>query len=199
MWSLLWFGCAVAAPPIEAEAPLPAAQPASSTCPASLDTESPGRSAGAVVVVWKGARRSGLYHDGALVGCWPIALGAAGDAGPKRQEGDLRTPEGWYRLSDRPWSAYYGAVSLHYPSAKDAASALSDGRIDAPTHARIVAAEASGAMPPQDTALGSHLLLHGGGVGVDWTLGCVAYDNADIDALRAGLEPGARGWAWIQP
>ncbi len=43
--------------------------------------------------------------------------------------------------------------------------------------------------PPQQTLLGGEILIHGGGSATDWTLGCIAMENTDIDALRAGLPP----------
>ena len=38
-------------------------------------------------------------------------------------------------------------------------------------------------LPPDGTRLGGDIFIHGGGVGEDWTLGCVALRNSDIDEL----------------
>ena len=38
--------------------------------------------------------------------------------------------------------------------------------------------------PPWDTALSGAIGLHGGGIEGDWTLGCIAFTNTDIEELR---------------
>lgn len=152
----------------------------------------------ALVVVLKEARRIGVYSGGALEpgACWPVALawrrpGEDVD-GPKRRRGDRRTPEGWYRTADKPESRYYHALWVSYPNAADAERGLADGLISRAVHDRIVEADRAGRLSPQDTALGGQILIHGGGARVDWTLGCVAMADADIDALRARLPDGQR-------
>jgi murein L,D-transpeptidase YafK len=175
--------------------PAPGA-PAASSCPALSDLPvKDDRLRGAsVVVVQKEKRRLTLYENGEPQACWRVALGVYDDGsdaiGPKQKRGDRKTPEGWYRTSDRPWSMYHGALTLSYPNRADADRGLAAGLIDQKIHARIVAAHDRGELPPQDTRLGSDLLIHGGGSGVDWTWGCVALEDADIDALRAELPAG---------
>jgi murein L,D-transpeptidase YafK len=145
-----------------------------------------------VIVVRKAARRLGLYRGGALVegACWEIALAAGYPAGHKTREGDLRTPEGWYRTSDKPNSSFYGAIAVHYPGVEDARTGERDGAITGRQRAAIEAALAAGMKPPQATALGGEILIHGGGAGSDWTLGCVAVEDAELDVLRARLPAG---------
>lgn len=155
----------------------------------------------ALIVVLKSSRRVGLYSGGKLAdegACWPIGLGGAPE-GHKRREGDQRTPEGWYRSSDKPASRYYGAIAVHYPNAADAAAGVADGRIDAATRRQIEAALARDEKPPQGTALGGEILIHGGGSWTDWTLGCVAMDNDELDDLRARLPAGKRTDILILP
>lgn len=142
----------------------------------------------AVLVVRKEARRIQVFSGGASVACFPVALAAGYVPGHKQRQGDLRTPEGWYRTSDRPWSQFYGAITVHYPRAQDADRGLAAGLIDQAERDAIVAAERAGVAPPMNTALGGQIVVHGGGSAPDWTLGCVALDNADIDVLR-GLLP----------
>jgi len=156
----------------------------------------------AVVVVEKQRRRLALYRGGALAGCWRVALARPAhpersdreavveSKGAKQVEGDLRTPEGWYRTSDRPTSRFHRAIAVHYPNLDDAERGVGAGDIDAATRDEIAAALADGVEPPQHTALGGEILIHGGGSAADWTLGCVALDDADIDALRARLPDG---------
>ena len=44
-------------------------------------------------------------------------------------------------------------------------------------------AEAAGRAPPWNTPLGGAIGIHGGGGSSDWTLGCVAVENAEIEEL----------------
>ncbi len=144
--------------------------------------------AGHVVVVWKADRRLGHYVDGALARCLPVGLAPSSPPGPKAREGDRKTPEGWYRTSDKPTSRWYRAIAVHYPGPEDARRGLEAGLVTRAEHDAIVAAVARDEKPPQHTALGGEILIHGGGAS-DWTLGCVALEDADLDALRAALPP----------
>lgn len=153
----------------------------------------------AVIVVSKAERKLGLYADGALRGCWSVGLASAYPAGTKQRRGDKKTPEGWYRTSDKPWSSFYKAIAIHYPEVRDADRGLADGLITAAERDAVVAALATGAKPPQETALGGEILIHGGGGSTDWTLGCVALDDRDIETLRAGLPEGMRTDVLILP
>ncbi len=193
-----------------AEPSAPPEMPAPESCPGAV-TDLPlapglsgtdARLAGArVVVVRKAARRLMVYDGGRLSvdaaghpACWPVALGvdAAGvhPTGPKRRRGDRRTPEGWYRTSDKPVSSFYHAIRVHYPNAEDVRLGVSAGLLDAARERAALAALAAGRVPPQDTRLGGEILLHGGGASTDWTWGCIALEDADIDALRALLPTG---------
>ncbi len=139
-----------------------------------------------VIVVAKSERRLWLYESGSLAGCWSIALGFD-PVGDKAREGDGRTPEGWYRTSDKPWSAFDGAIAIHYPNRDDADRAVEQGTIGRRTRRRILEALREGKPPPQKTAMGGEVLIHGGGSRSDWTLGCVALTDADLAELRERL------------
>lgn len=152
-----------------------------------------------VMVVFKEARRLGLYADDALVDCWQVGLAYDYNAGHKQVRGDLRTPEGWYRTSDKPWSQFYGAIAVHYPGKADAKRGLAAEIITQEQHDAIVAAVDAGKKPPQNTRLGGEILIHGGGGEVDWTLGCVALDNGELDALRERLPDSKRTDVLIVP
>ena len=39
------------------------------------------------------------------------------------------------------------------------------------------------ATPPWDTKLGGEVFVHGRGAKSDWTLGCIALDDSDIEEL----------------
>lgn len=166
-----------------------------------LDLQDPRLRGPAAIVVLKDARSLGLYADGALVdgACWQIGLAPSYPAGPKRRRGDRKTPEGWYRTSDKPWSQFYGAIAVHYPGERDAALGLQTGLISQAQHDGIVAAVRAGRKPDQGTRLGGEILLHGGGGDRDWTLGCVALDDEQLDLLRAALPAGMRTDVLILP
>lgn len=166
-----------------------------SPCPAdtaAIGTD-PRLASGDVVVVWKAERRIGHYENGRLShteagpGCWTVALAPGAPPGPKRREGDLRTPEGWYRTSDKPTSRFPLAIAVHYPNLADAHRGLTDAVIDAVTRDQIAGALAAGQKPPQATSLGGEILIHGGGSASDWTIGCIALDTADLADLRSRL------------
>lgn len=133
--------------------------------------------------------------DGATVDLH-IALGP--DArGPKRVRGDGRTPEGYYRVKGTAHRGeYHRFVSIDYPSRVDAAEALARGTISEETFREIVAAHETNRLPPQDTILGGYLGIHGEGdlwrgstARADWTQGCIAVTDAEIDFLAARLPP----------
>ena len=158
-----------------------------------------------VVVVLKEARRGMVFVDGKLAtvqggpACWSVGLGSGYPPGHKVRLGDRRTPEGWYRLSDRPWSAFPYALTVSYPGPEDARRGLRDGLITQAQHAAIVAAARADRPPPMETKLGGRILLHGGGRSSDWTLGCVAFDDPDIALLRTLLPPDLKADVLILP
>jgi len=130
------------------------------------------------VVVTKHTRRLELYRRGGLVGTFPVVLGTRPD-GPKRYEGDMRTPEGLYRVSGKRtherW-AYF--IEIDYPNETDQRvyeSEAAAGRI--PLFAR------------QLPGVGGRVGIHGNdrprdqASGRDWTKGCIAMRNEDVAVL----------------
>lgn len=130
------------------------------------------------VVVTKHARRLELYRRGGLVGAFPVVLGARPD-GPKRYEGDMRTPEGIYRVTGKRlhgrWTYF---IEIDYPNDADRRAYESDaaaGRIP------LFAQELPG--------LGGRVGIHGNdrprdqASGRDWTKGCIAMRNEDVAVL----------------
>jgi murein L,D-transpeptidase YafK len=152
----------------------------------------------AVLVAHKTARRLLLFAHGGLQECWAMGLGFD-PRGHKQHEGDGRTPEGWYRTSDKPWSDFAGAIAVHYPNDADAAAALADGRLAATEHEIVVDALAHDVVPPQQTAMGGEILIHGGGSRRDWTLGCMALEDEDLSHLRTVLPSDRRVWLLVLP
>ncbi|MCP9222569.1 L,D-transpeptidase family protein [Erythrobacter sp. LQ02-29] len=100
-----------------------------------------------------------------------------GDAplGHKHFEGDERTPEGRYTIDARnPQSAYHLSLRVSYPNEADRAYAAARGRDP-----------------------GGDIYLHGqpnalplGRVPADWTDGCIALSNAEIEEVYALVPDG---------
>lgn len=187
-----------AAPPSPAFLPACASSPTELPASPLYDPEDPRLLAPAVLVAHKSARRLMLFTDGSLRGCWAMGLGFD-PRGHKQHEGDGRTPEGWYRTSDKPWSDFAGAIAVHYPNDDDATAALAEGRLAAPEHEIVLDALAHDAVPPQATAIGGEILIHGGGSRQDWTLGCMALEDEDLADVRAALPRDQRVWLLVLP
>jgi murein L,D-transpeptidase YafK len=126
-----------------------------------------------------------------------VALGRE-PSGAKRERGDLRTPEGAYRVAGgRRESRFHGFIPLDYPSVSDADEALGEHRIGPRDHARILDTHARGVPPPGDTPLGGDIGIHGEGSrwrgesrDLDWTYGCLAVSDDDLDFLADRVSPG---------
>ena len=123
-----------------------------------------------LVVVHKSTRRMFVYAHGSVLRSYVIFLGH-NPVGPKRREGDHRTPEGRYLIDHHnPYSAFHRSLHVSYPSAADAARARAAG------------------YPP-----GGEIMIHGmrhgnGWLGrqhlvPDWTDGCIAVTDPEIDEL----------------
>ena len=139
------------------------------------------------VLVKKAERQLYVYQiengQRRLFKSYPIALGN-NPAGHKQRQGDGATPEGDYYLTHKnPKSNYYLSLGVSYPNSSDAAAGLKAGLLTKAEHDAIVAAIRAQAKPPQNTRLGGDIFIHGGGAGHDWTLGCVALENAAIKEL----------------
>jgi len=142
------------------------------------------------VVVHKAARTLELFDGDRLVKTYPVALGT-NPTDPKRKEGDGCTPEGAYFVCTKnERSRYHLFLGLSYPNAEDAERGLQVGLISRAQHEAIVGALREGKRPPWNTRLGGEIGLHGNGSGSDWTLGCVALSDPDIEELFLLLELG---------
>lgn len=127
------------------------------------------------VRVRKAARIMELYSEGRLVHVIEhIQLGDE-PVGPKRLEGDERTPEGRYVIDwGNPASAYHLSLHISYPNADDRAFAAGRGR-----------------------SAGGMIMIHGqpndwaaGRVPGDWTDGCIAVSDEEIEALWEAVADG---------
>jgi murein L,D-transpeptidase YafK len=142
------------------------------------------------MVIHKGERRLELFDGEKLVKTYAIALGSS-PVGDKAVEGDGRTPEGsFYIFTKNPQSRFYLSLGVSYPNQEDAERGRQDGQITEQEYREIVDAIGSGGTPPQKTKLGGEIYIHGGGTFADWTEGCIALRNRDVNELFEALDVG---------
>lgn len=167
--------CAVAvapadtAPIVLAGAPSPAAPAATRLKKLLADS----------LVLDKSDRRLTLFIHGQVVHEYAVALGR-NPVGDKRRRGDGRTPEGLYYIQGRnPGSKYHRSLRISYPDAAHRASAAKRGVSpggDIMIHGLPRAFATVGALHRQQ----------------DWTEGCVAVTNAEIEEIWRAVPDGAR-------
>ncbi len=142
------------------------------------------------VVIRKKRRVLEVYDGDKLIKTYAVVLGFAPE-GDKQREGDGKTPEGeFYIFTKNAESKFHLSLGLSYPSIDDAKRGLATGAIAKADHDEIVESIGKKIMPPQKTALGGEIYIHGGGVDNDWTWGCTAMKNEDIEELFAVLPIG---------
>ncbi len=142
------------------------------------------------IVVKKRDRQLLLFSDGKVVRTYRIGLGLS-PLGDKVRQGDRRTPEGdFYIFTKNNQSAFYLSLGVSYPNAAHAARGLRDGLITKAQYDAIMRAVNAGKTPPQHTALGGDIYIHGNGAGSDWTWGCVALENEDVRELFDAVSVG---------
>lgn len=143
----------------------------------------PLRSGAFQVEVLKGERLLRLRSGAVVIKEYRVGLGGS-PVGDKLRQGDSRTPEGSYFVCTRSAvSRFVRFLGLSYPDRKAADRGLREGLIGKGQHAAIVAAQRRRRPPPWNTGLGGAVGIHGSGSETDWTLGCVALDDADIKEL----------------
>ncbi len=133
--------------------------------------------------VYKEKRRLYVLDGDVLVRDYPIGLGPH-PRGDKEKRGDGRTPEGRFFVCVKNSRSRFGkSLGISYPDPEHAKRALFEGLISVNAYRNIVLAKESKKKPPWDTALGGEIFVHGGGAQADWTNGCVALYNSDMDEL----------------
>ncbi len=129
------------------------------------------------VLINKSKRRMYLLSNGEKIKSYKVALGG-NPVGHKVKEGDEKTPEGNYFLDyKKEDSAFYRAIHISYPNDQDVARAAELG------------------VEP-----GGFIMIHGqrNGLGwvsavsqfFDWTKGCIAVTNAEMDEIWKLVEVG---------
>lgn len=122
------------------------------------------------ILVEKSARRLSLLSQDKVLKSYDISLGWQPE-GKKQQEGDGRTPEGFYKIDYRnPHSAFHLSLHISYPNNNDLKNAKANGY-----------------------ATGGAIMIHGmkngfGKIGklhrfVDWTAGCIAVTDSEIEEI----------------
>jgi len=122
------------------------------------------------IVVRKFARTLSVFRDGRELKSYRVALGAQ-PIGAKEQEGDMKTPEGLYTIDYRNSdSDYHLALHVSYPGPEDVRRAAARG-----------------------VSAGCDIMVHGlpngdgsravSFQGKDWTAGCIALTNEEIEEL----------------
>lgn len=128
-----------------------------------------------------------------------IAIGRNG-AGFKQHFGDDVTPIGTYKIS---WinndSSFYRFYGFSYPSVDNADKALRKGLLSKKNHTAIINAHIRNILPPQNTSIGGRIGLHGLGAAdkaihkmMNWTHGCIALTNQQMDLLLPWLSKGVQ-------
>ncbi len=144
---------------------------------ASIPASAPGQELVDRILVDKSEHRLTLFKDGKPVRTFRVALGRGGLA-PKQRQGDNRVPEGTYKIVGRnPASAFYRSLKIGYPTPEQRA-----------------AARARGVNP------GGDIFIHGlpngrrwlgsGHRRIDWTRGCIAVTNVEMDWLWRNVRDG---------
>lgn len=129
------------------------------------------------IVVIKHKRRLDLISNKKIIKSYNISLGRV-PKGHKEYEGDKRTPEGLYVINGKNAnSGYHKNLGISYPNEKDIKHAKSIGK-----------------------SPGGLIKIHGmrngfGWIGklhllFDWTLGCIALTNKEMDELCENVEIG---------
>lgn len=123
------------------------------------------------ILVFKEKRRMVLMHGNDPIRAFDFELGFA-PVGDKIVEGDGRTPEGHYRIDRKnPNSRFHLSIGISYPNARDRAQAAALGK-----------------------SPGGDIFIHGTpsriGGRDDWTWGCIAVTNREIEDIYAMVNIG---------
>jgi len=131
------------------------------------------------ILVYKAKREMLVFSNGKLLKSYKISLGRQ-PIGAKEFANDKKTPEGIYSISSKnPNSGYHKSLDISYPNISDLENARRLGK-----------------------SAGGDIKIHGikNGIGFvgkfhrqfDWTLGCIAVTNREIDELYKAVKVGTR-------
>ena len=135
------------------------------------------------IEISKSDRKLRLYDGAGVIREFDVVFGFA-PTGSKEVEGDGKTPEGEYIVCVKnPESTFHRSLGLNYPNESDARRGLIAGLIHQNEYEAIIEAVSSGKLPPQNTALGGEIYIHGGGTDGDWTRGCIGLSDVEMTEL----------------
>lgn len=135
------------------------------------------------IFVYKEKRRLYVIQSGVLVRDYPVGLGS-NPVGDKEADSDGRTPEGDFHICQKnPLASSNKALVLDYPDKEHAQAAFFAGILSPPEFKEILLAAERKAVPPWNTKLGGKIYIEPGGAHKDWTDGCIAIYNSDMDEL----------------
>jgi murein L,D-transpeptidase YafK len=127
------------------------------------------------VLVLKGERKLILLKGEQVLKTYTVALGSR-PVGPKTTKGDRKTPEGNYVLDrHNPHSQYHKSIHISYPNAEDMARAK---KLHLPTGGDLFIHGLPNDFDGPDQQYG------------DWTDGCIALTNADIEEIWQRIPDG---------
>ncbi len=136
------------------------------------------KTGGYSIIIDKFSRKLYIYQKGVKRMEFNAELGKNW-VGDKRVKGDHATPEGMYKITkklDSRKTKYHKALLLDYPNAEDLA--------------KFKAEITKGSLPPS-AKIGGLIEIHGnGGKGIDWTEGCVALTDKEMDIIYKFTVPG---------
>lgn len=129
------------------------------------------------ILILKAKRELTLFHNGKPLKTYEVSLGAS-PVGDKQCQGDNRTPEGTYRIElKNRHSRFHRSLRVSYPNARDVAESRRRG-----------------------CSPGGDIMIHGLGksfgylgklhLASDWTLGCIAVTNEEIEEIWAAVDVG---------
>ncbi len=123
------------------------------------------------IIIDKYSRKCLVYHGGTKKYEYHVELGKNW-VGDKRVKGDKATPEGMYKIVKKFGSnktKYHKALLINYPNETDREEFKKE--------------IAKGTLP-RSAKIGSLIEIHGdGGRGVDWTEGCIALTDSEMDVV----------------
>lgn len=150
-----------------------------------------------IVIDTKASTLQVLQDDREMLIFSDIAIGRYGTSLDRRR-GDNTTPLGHFKIAwiteDTSFHRFFG---FNFPTKEYVDRAFRSGQLDKKTRNKIYKALAAGRLPPQNTILGGSLGIHGIGKGdisvheqYNWTNGCVALTNDQIDLLTVWVRIG---------
>lgn len=145
------------------------------------------------ILIDKKAHTLALFSDSILVKTYKCSFGR-NPSGDKEIEGDNKTPVGnFYIASKKAESRFHRFLGISYPAIEDAERGLRQNLIASAEYDIIVTAIRNKQQPLQKTRLGGNVGIHGNGNWdfilqilpwkFDWTRGCIALSNTDIEEL----------------